>query len=337
MALSKSIGIQVKGIINLTPKNSEDNLTLDLLSQEERAALIKHTGIRYRRVNPNDNIGVKDYFNVGVEKLLKKLNWNKESIDILICVTQTPKIAIPSIACQIHGDLDFESHVLCYDINSGCSGFVYGLHTISQLLAGIDKSGARAVLCCGDISTSLIDSNDRSVRPIFSDAVSVIGIEKTDDQSISGYFHLETMGKGQNAIRTESDGNGNSFMRLNGIDVFNYSVSHVPTNIQKLVDFSKIPTEEMDAFIFHQANKLINDSIAKKAGLDSSKVLSSLFEFGNTASASIPLTLGTAWNDLSVKSKWILIAGFGVGFSIASAMINFNPIICEPPEEIDLN
>ena len=74
MALSKSIGIQVKGIINLTPKNSEDNQTLDLLSQEERAALIKHTGIRYRRVNPNDNIGVKDYFNVGVEKLLKKLS-----------------------------------------------------------------------------------------------------------------------------------------------------------------------------------------------------------------------------------------------------------------------
>ena len=108
-------------------------------------------------------------------------------------------------------------------------------------------------------------------------------------------------------------------------------------NSSACFDFSKIPTEEMDAFIFHQANKLINDSIAKKAGLDSSKLISSLYEYGNTASASIPLTLGTAWNDLSVKSKWILISGFGVGFSIASAMINFNPEICEPPEEIELN
>ena len=337
MALSKSIGIQVKGIINLVPKNSEDNQSLDLLSEEERTSLIKHTGIRYRRVNPNDKIGVKDYFNVGVEKLLNQLKWEKESIDILICVTQTPKVAIPSVACQIHGDLDFESHVLCYDINSGCSGFVYGLHTISQLLVGIDKSGARAILCCGDISTSLIDSADRSVRPIFSDAVSVIGIEKTGDESISGYFNLETMGKGQNAIRTEPGKNGDSFMRLNGIDVFNYSVSHVPTNIQKLVDYSKKSIDGMDAFVFHQANKLINDSISKKAGLDSSKLISSLYEYGNTASASIPLTLGTAWNDLSVKSKWILISGFGVGFSIASAMINFNPEICEPPEEIELN
>ena len=119
MALCKSIGIQVKGIINLVPKNSEDNQSLDLLSEEERTSLIKHTGIRYRRVNPNDKIGVKDYFNVGVEKLLNQLKWEKESIDILICVTQTPKVAIPSVACQIHGDLDFESHVLCYDINSG--------------------------------------------------------------------------------------------------------------------------------------------------------------------------------------------------------------------------
>ncbi len=335
MALSKSIGIQIKGIINLVPKNSEDNQSLELLSEEERSALIKHTGIRYRRVNPNDSIGVKNYFNVGVDKLLNRLKWEKETIDILICVTQTAKVAIPSISCQIHGDLDFESHVLCYDINSGCSGFVYGLHTVSQLLAGLDKPKARAILCCGDISTSLIDSSDRSVRPIFSDAVSIVGIENTNDDSISGYFHLETMGKGQSAIRTELEESGNSFMRLNGIDVFNYSVSHVPTNIQKLVDFSKKSIDEMDAFVFHQANKLINDSITKKAGLESSKVLSSLYEYGNTASASIPLTIGTAWKDLNEKSRWILISGFGVGFSIASAMISFAPEFVASPEEIE--
>lgn len=337
MALSQSIGIQVKGVINLVPRTVEDNQLLELISEEERVALIKHTGIRYRRVNSNKELDVKDYFNVGVEKLLKKLKWEKESIDVLICVTQTPKVAIPSVACQIHGDLEFESHTLCYDINSGCSGFVYGLHTISQLLAGIHKKGARAILCCGDFSTSLIDSEDRSVRPIFSDAVSVIGIEKSNGDQVTGYFHLETMGKGQHAIRTVKEENGESFMRLNGIDVFNYSVSFVPKNIEKLVEFSSKSLVEMDAFVFHQANKLINDSIAKKAGLAPSKVISSLYEYGNTASASIPLTLGTAWKQMERKTDWILISGFGVGFSIASAMINFAPEFCDSPEEIELS
>ena len=337
MALSQSIGIKVKGIINLVPKNVEDNESLDLLTEAEREALIKHTGIRFRRVNPKNDIGVKDYFKVGVEKLLKKLSWDKDSIDILICVTQTPQIAIPSVSCQIHGDLHFESQTMCYDINSGCSGFVYGLHTIGQLLTGISKTGARAILCCGDISTSLTDPMDRSVRPIFSDAVSVIAIEKTDSDHVTGYFNLETMGKGQHAIRTEQEENGKSFMRLNGIDVFNYSVSYVPVNIQKLIEFSGKNKEDMDVYAFHQANKLINDSIAKKAGLESKKVISSLYEYGNTASASIPLTLGLHWPTIERKANWILVVGFGVGFSIASAMINFNPEICEPPEEIELN
>lgn len=337
MALSKSKGISIKGIINLVPKNTEDNQLLDLVSEQERSDLIKHTGIRFRKVNLNNSVDVKDYFNVGIQKLLKQLKWEKKSVDILICVTQTPQVSIPSIACQIHGNLEFESHTLCYDINSGCSGFVYGLHTVSQLLAGMDGENSRAILCCGDISTSLTDPNDRTVRPIFSDAVSVIGIEKKSGDEVTGYFNLETMGKGQNAIRTEVSAEGKSFMKLNGIDVFNYSVSYVPKNIENLIDFSGRQKEESDAYIFHQANKLINESISKKLNLETSKVLSSLYEYGNTASASIPLTLGTEWNKIEKKSNWILICGFGVGFSIASAMIYFNPDCCSQPEEIELD
>jgi len=337
MALSTARGIQIRGIVSLTPKNTEDNQLLELISEEERIALVKHTGIRYRKVNLNSSVDVKDYFNIGVEKLLKQLNWEKASIDVLICVTQTPQIAIPSIACQLHGDLEFESHTMCYDINSGCSGFVYGLHTVSQLLAGIENAKSRAILCCGDISTSLTNPNDRSVRPIFSDAVSIIGIEKSNTDEITGFFNLETIGKGQNAIRTEIGVDGKSFMRLNGIDVFNYSVSFVPKNIEKLIEFSGKEISNADAYVFHQANKLINDSISKKLNLETSKVLSSLYDYGNTASASIPLTLGLEWNKIESKSNWILVCGFGVGFSIASAMIYFDPMVCLPPEEIELN
>src|SRR5690606_1049235 len=135
--------------------------------------------------------------------------------------------------------------------------------------------------------------------------VSVIGVEKTGSNDTYGYFNLETMGKGQNAIRTEIDSEGKSFMRLNGIDVFNYSVIYAPKNIESLIGFSGKKITEADTYVFHQANKLINDSISKKLNLETSKVISTLYEYGNTASASIPITLGAKWNEIEKKSNWI--------------------------------
>lgn len=334
MAFSTSTGIKIQGIVNVVPENTEDNSELSIISNSERQALIKHTGIRFRKVSPNSYNEVKVYFNHAVQLLLEKLDWDKSTIDILICVTQTSVIAIPSVACQMHGDLEFDSKTMCYDINSGCSGFVYGLHTVSQLLNGLANTGARAILCCGDLSTTLVEPTDRSVRPIFSDGVSAIGLEKCDDAQISGYFNLETMGSGQHAIRSAQSENSKSFMRLNGIDVFNYSVAHVPNNIDQLLHFSSKSISELDGYFFHQANKLINDSIAKKLGLETTKVKSTLYEYGNTASASIPITLGQHWSSMQRQHNWILLSGFGVGFSIASAIIKFEPIFCDPPIEL---
>lgn len=335
MALSKTKGSKITGLVSIVPKKVEDNLELNLLTPQDREAIVSNTGIRYRRIaSPTKE--VKELYQEGVERLINQLNWDKNSIAILICVTQTTQISIPSVACQLHGDLNLSEDTLCYDINSGCSGFVYGLHTISTLLSGLDQNNARAILCCGDISSQLIAPDDKSVKPIFSDAVSVIGIETMEDiTAVTGYFNLQTVGSGQNAIYTESDTSNRQFMRLNGIDVFNYSLKTVPKNVIDLFNFAKLDIQFPDLYVFHQANKIINDSIARKLKLNMEKVPSSLHEYGNTASASIPLTLGTAWNQTKINSNWIFISGFGVGFSVASALIYFAPKFCSAPIEIE--
>jgi len=334
MALTKSYGVSIVGIESIVPQFIEDNLKLDLISEQESESIVTHTGIRYRRILKNKKLGVKHLFEKGVEQLLPKINWEKDAIDVLICVTQTPKTAIPSVACQLHGDLNLNADVMCFDINSGCSGFVYGLHTISSIMASFDKDNVRGLLCCGDISSQITDPNDRSVRPIFSDAVSVIAIEKTKDTTVSGYFNLQTDGSGQNAIYTTEDEN-KTVMKLNGIDVFAYSMKWVPKNITSLLEFAKKELDFPDLFVFHQANKLINNAIAAKIMLPPTKLPSSLYAYGNTASASIPLTLGTSWDPSKTKSGWIALVGFGVGFSIASALIKFNPTYCSVPIEIN--
>lgn len=335
MALSKVYGVEIKGLESIVPNNVEDNLQLPFLSQNERESLVQHTGIRYRRILKKE-IEIKKIYQKGISNLLSKLNWEIDTIDILICVTQTTKISIPSVSCQLHGDLKMSNDTLCYDINSGCSGFVYGMHTVSTLLSSIDNSNARAILCCGDISSQLIEPNDTSAKPIFSDAISVIAIEKTTSNSnVTGYYNLQTDGSGQNAIYTENNDLNNLYMKLNGIDIFNYSIKLVPNNISNLLTYANQSIEYPDLFVFHQANKLINDSISKRLKLNFEKVPSSLFEYGNTASASIPLTLGTNWSEEKSKSGWILISGFGVGFSVASALIKFSPSYYSFPTEIN--
>jgi 3-oxoacyl-[acyl-carrier-protein] synthase-3 len=333
MALSKHIGTEIVGIVTVLPKETEDNLDLDLLTSEERQALVNHTGIRFRKVAPKETT-IRDLFERSIERLLEKTGWEKESIDVLICVTQSPEMVIPSVSCRLHGDLNFPNQTMCFDINSGCSGFVYGLNTVSGLLSGITDRNSRAILCCGDLSTHLISSSDKSVRPIFSDGVSAIAIERNHQNTeISGYFNLGTAGKGQQAIEIKENEFGEQKMQLNGIDVFGYSVKFVPQNIQDLIHFSKQSIDTPDLFVFHQANKLINESIRKKLSIPEEKVPYSISEYGNTASASIPLTLGTVWKKHQSTSGWILVSGFGVGFSVASALIKFNPKFCEEPED----
>jgi len=312
MALSNLPNFELVGSTIVIPKNQEDNSFLEGLTPLEKEQLILHTGIKFRRVAPESD-KIENYFQLGISQLLDQLNWEPSQIDVLICVTQSLQTPIPSFSCQIHGLMNFPLGTLCYDINSGCSGFVYGVHTVMSIMNSLSKANAKAILCCGDFSSQLIDRNDKSTLPIFSDAVSISGIEKKNTGMIS-HFNLETDGSGRNAIFLQD-----KTMKLNGIDVFNYSLKLVPNHLRELFKLAEIEFPEKEVVVFHQANKLINDSLIKRLNLDSNKVPSTLYQFGNTASASIPLSLGIYASKNPVTRA--VLCGFGVGFSLASALV----------------
>jgi 3-oxoacyl-[acyl-carrier-protein] synthase-3 len=329
MAITKHCGIKIKGIVNVIPALTEDNLQLPIIEENERQKLVEHTGIRYRRIS---RFPVKYLFTKGIKEVMELTGWTNDDIDILICVTQTTELSIPSLACQLHGDLEFNQQTICYDINSGCSGYVYGLQTIASILPTITRKNPRALLCCGDVSSHLLSPDDTSTQPIFSDAISVTAIEfDSNDNSVNARFNLETIGKGQTAIYTEMNSLNKKTMRLNGIDVFAYSIKYVPQNIVTLIQSSETHDELPEAYVFHQANKLINDSIIRKLNLNTDKVPNTLNQYGNTASASIPITLCTRLNEIN---NWVLLSGFGVGFSVASALIKLSNFVPHKTIEI---
>ncbi|MFM7005762.1 MAG: 3-oxoacyl-[acyl-carrier-protein] synthase III C-terminal domain-containing protein [Flavobacteriales bacterium] len=304
--------VQIDAIISCLAPNKQDNKNNALLDKPE--AFIAHTGIGTTyHANQKDQISA--YFLQAAKSGLKSLSWKASDIAVLICVSQTPDVAIPSCANQIHAALQGSDSCLCFDINQGCSGFVYGLSTAAQYLEKIP--GGKALLCVGDFSSRLTDPLDPSTRPVFSDAVSVCFLSH-NATAAPMHFSLESIAKGHGAIQVKTVGKLQK-MDLNGIDVFSYSVQYVPRQINQLIAANTSFQDPHTHLVLHQANSLINKAIVNKLSYNL-QVHSSIEKYGNTSSASIPITL-SANTEISKKGGQFCLSGFGVGFSIATVLL----------------
>lgn len=319
-------GGKIRSIVNVIPQKIKDNLEEELIPVAERESLVAHTGIRYRRTFQNKSITITELFVQGISHTLDALQWDASSISAIVCVTQTPETHIPAVSCLLHNEFNFNVSTACLDINLGCSGYIYGLHQTLCLLQNQLDGYGRALLCCGDITSKLIE-NDKTSTPIFSDGVSITAVEfdtKTPNNGSPFIFNLETLGSGHTAIRSEYE-NNKEVMRLNGIEVFNYSVQFVPKHIKELLNY--INAEDVSVVVLHQANKLINDAITKRLPTPNAEFPSTLFQYGNMASASIPITLVDYLTNNKPKSNQLLLSGFGVGFSMGTVAITLDSTV----------
>jgi len=344
MAVFSVPNIKVKGISAAVPEPVEDNNDFPLLTETERALFIKTVGIRYRRMAPT-GLTASDLCLAAAEKLIADLNWAAEDIKVLVFVTQTPDYIIPNTASVLQQKLRLSKNCIAFDVNLGCSGYVYGLSIAGGLLQNMP--GAKALLLVGDISTSTISMKDKSTAPLFSDAGSATALEHTAGAQI--HFNLQTDGKEYDDIIIPGGGYRNQLnekllqyveyekgisrnglhMKLDGIKIFNFGLREVVPNIEELLTEKGINKDGIDYFVFHQANLLMLESIRKKLKAAPEKVPYSLYDYGNTSSATIPVTLVTKLNhQLQAGRVKLLLSGFGVGLSWGSAYIETENIVC---------
>ena len=350
MAIFSISGIAVRGISAAVPTQSEDNESLDLIPDRERSAFVEQTGIRYRRVAPA-GMTASDLCISSAEPLLAKLNWSPTDIDVLIFISQTPDYLIPNTASVIHHRLGMSKKCIALDINLGCSGYVYGLSVIGSLLRNMP--GGKGLLLVGDCSTSVISRKDKSTWPLFSDAGSATALECADDDV--WHFNLQSDGSGYQDIMINDGGHRSPFtaasltpheyapgisrngleMKLDGINVFNFALREVTPNVQELLSAVDIPQSSVDYFVLHQGNKLMLECIRKKLKEDTNKFPYSLYHFGNTSSASIPVTIVTELQiKLTGRRANLLLSGFGVGLSWGSVLLSLNNAIILPLVEV---
>lgn len=327
MAFIRTENVRIAGVSAAIPKNQESNLDLPNLSKESIDLLIQTTGINSRRIAPK-SLTTSDMCFASAEKLLEELKWDRSEIEILILVTQTPDQPIPGSSMMLQERLGLPKSCMAMDLNQGCAGYVYGLSTIMSLMSASKLK--KGLLLVGDTITHLLDQNDQSTVPIFSDAGTATALE-IDLTAHDAIFNLQTDGKGYHAIQQKRG----ECMTMNGHDVFHFGLKEVVPNIKLTLEESDMEIDQIDHFIFHQANKLLNESIRKKLKIASEKVPYTLNEFGNTSCATIPITLvKSLGKELQSNSKTCLLSGFGVGLSWGSGIVNFTD--CVFPDLIEI-
>lgn len=350
MAFLDIQNVAIKGVSACVPKTVSSNRDYPGFTQEDAEKFITTTGIERRRIG-NDSVCSSDLCYHAAEQLIQELKWEKSEIDCLVFVTQTPDYILPATSCILQERLGLSTECHVVDISLGCSGWIYGLSVISGLMSSAGFS--KGLLLCGDTISKICSDKDKSTYPLFGDAGTATALEFVTGQHFK--FHTSTDGSGFNAIiipeggyRTqvtaeslnpqtvegEIERNGLNLI-LDGMDVFSFGISKAPQSINNLTEQFCINKDSVDYFIFHQANMFMNESIRKKLKLPKSKVPYSLKEFGNTSSATIPLTIVTQLRDeLLSERKEFIGCGFGVGLSWGSVHFILDNIVCPKLIEI---
>ena len=246
-------------------------------------------------------------------------NSNNKKIDGVLYVSQSPSNPLPTRACLIQDKLGITKNSLAFDINQGCSGFVYSLSLASSLIN--NNMADRILIICTDHYSKYISKNDRTCRPIFSDAAAATIVEKSDNNKI-GPFIFKTDGSGGKHLMVENE-NDTAKLYMNGPEVLKFSLDLVPIATKELLEKASLSQKDISLFLFHQASAVVLNKLKKKLKIADSQWFMDIENFGNTVSATIPIAI----SNLKKKGKFpnnkkVCLMGFGVGLSVAGCILN---------------
>lgn len=314
-------------------------LSNDLIHQEfpewDIEKISSKTGINSRHVSCEDEFS-SDMAVKAAEQLFLEHNIDRSDIDFLLFCTQSPDYLLPTTACILQDRLRLNTTAGALDFNLGCSGFVYGLSLAKGLIAG--GMAKNILLITSETYTKFINPKDKSNRTIFGDAAAATLITAEDGFCSIGDFVFGTDGKGAENLIVKQGGmrfpvsndnvdvcdeygniKNDKNLFMDGAAIFNFTIESVPKLTQAILEKSKLNMEQVDLFVFHQANKYMLNHLRKKIGIPEEKFLIAMEHCGNTVSSTIPIALYEAQKQKKlVDSKNLILAGFGVGYSWAA-------------------
>jgi 3-oxoacyl-[acyl-carrier-protein] synthase-3 len=290
------------------------------------------TGIRSRRVVGDSQLA-SDLAVAAAQRLFQNGACGPEDIDFILLCTQSPDYALPSTSCLIQERLGVPTTAGAFDFNLGCSGFVYGLSTAKGL---IETSQAENVLLLtAETYSKHLDPDDISVRAVFGDGAgaTLVSCMHTNSAESIGPFVFGTDGSGASRLilregslreKAEHPDTPGDKLRMNGPDIFAFTLKQVPASVKALLEKSGKTMDDVDLFVFHQANKFMLEHLRKKLKIPAEKFVYALEDCGNTVSATIPIALRRALDEGRLHGgDLVMVVGFGVGYSWSAAFIRW--------------
>lgn len=335
MTLIKINNVRIKGMAACVPSNIEENSDYPYFDPNEIDKIIPTIGVERRRIARKGET-CSDYAYKAAKKLIEDLGWKKESIGLILYCSAARDYTFPDTACIIHGKLGLPTSSMAFDMTLGCTGWVYGMSTALSIL----QNGAvkRAILINGNMGSAENAFEDKTTWPLFSDAGTATALEY-DESASPIYCELGTIGANYTDVMIPDGGRRNPVtadsmvlkeygtnikrtrlhQEMKGMEVFAFGLKTGPKSIDDVLAFAGKTLDDVDMFVFHQANYYLIKKIVKKAKLNPEKVPISMKNFGNVGPCCIPFAMVTEKAEQLRHGKYRVVGNaFGVGMSWGS-------------------
>lgn len=341
MAFLKFKGIGITAMAGAVPKKVIKNLEYtEFFPEDQVKEVVEKVGI-YERRFADEKTCSSDLCFAAAQKLINDNNIDRDEIDLLVFISQTPDYRMPATSITLQHRLGLRQSCIAFDVNLGCSAFIYGMSVVYSMM----QTGniRKALILDGETRSKVYGPRDRRSAFIFGDggvAALVERDQKFGETTLSlnsdgsradlimikagGYRHMSTPETLKERVVDEY-GNMRSDEQgyMKGGDVFNFVIREIPRDIKKTIAEAGKTVDEIDYFCFHQANNFINSYIAKKMKLDLEKIPHTIEKFGNTSSVSVPLTVISELKDRLEGRKTLMLSAFGVGMTWATGVVSF--------------
>lgn len=311
-------GLKLCGMGKALPEQIMTNQRLEELVETSDEWILSRTGIVQRRHISTESLGALCL--QAARTALERAKIGPEQIDACIIATITPDSVVPSQACMLQRDLGLRQDIPCFDLSAACTGFLFALRAMEGLLSG-DKTRYGLVLGAEALSR-ITDWTDRNTCILFGDGAGAAVVRYDPGQ---GQTVMDLGCRGDDKLLyVPGPGTEPVKISMEGRQVFRFAVERVPKSMERVLETAKMRPEDVDFFVFHQANQRIIDLIVKKYKIPPEKTYQNIGQYGNTSAASIPLVLSELQELGRIKAgDKLMIVGFGGGLTWGSALIEF--------------
>lgn len=345
MALIDIQHVAVRGMAACVPPQTEETRNIEFYTPDEADKVIESTGVVRKHIVADTGVTGADLCIRAAEKLLDDLGWERDSIDLIVNVTQTSDYINHPNVFVAHERLGLKKDCVSLDLYHGCPGWVMGMMTVCSLLS--QGTLKRCILLDGDNISSMQWALDHESRPLFGDCGTATALEFNEDAPVisfesgtnstdgkalihhaGGYRNPYTIESLQKELDLREGKMAPEENGMDGMSVFSFGISTPPKSIKSLLEHVGVSAEEIDKLVLHQANLFMVKKIAKKLKVDGERLPISLEEYGNVTSATIPLTIvSQCASEYSTKPVKTVACGFGTGLSWGSIYMETNNLV----------